>query len=115
MSKSHILLILQIFHTIIFVVCIGALLPLGAYALTGEGMVLAIYALIPPVLVFIGLFLNGWTCILQTWAKRLTGITDGWARDVLFLPESWATRTVQVMVPVFVVVVGAAALRWALG
>lgn len=115
MSNERILLILQVFHTLVFIVCIGALLPLAGYAVTGRGLALAAWSLVPPVIVFIGLMLNGWTCILQTWAKRLTGTEDGWARDVLFLPESWATRVVRVMVPVFIIVVGAGAARFATG
>lgn len=115
MNKKHILFLLKLVHTLVFVFAIGSLIPVASYALTGQGLAAALWALLLPLGIFIGLQLNGGTCILQTWAKQLIGINEGWARDVFFLPESWAIRTVAVMVPVFFAVVGAAAVRWAVG
>ncbi|MBR9825116.1 MAG: hypothetical protein GYB36_04840 [Alphaproteobacteria bacterium] len=114
MDRNRILFLLQLVHTLIFIAALSTLLPLGWYALTGQGERVAIYVLLVPVAIFIGLMLNQGTCILQSWAKRLTGTQTGWARDILFLPESWALRVVPVMLPVFVVVIAAAGVRWAL-
>ena len=109
------LFLLQLVHTIVFIVCIATLVPMGWYALSGEGLGLAFWALMPPLGVFIGLQLNGGRCILQTLAREMTGVDRDdprWVRDILFLPESWALRVVKVMVPVFVLVVGSAAVRF---
>ncbi|WP_300551902.1 hypothetical protein [Maricaulis sp.] len=104
---------LRFIHTLVFAYCIATLIPMSAYALTGEGERVALIGLIGPVLVFLGLMLNRGTCILQTLAKRLTGTTDGWVRDIFFLPESWALQVVKVMLPVFVLVIGGVGLRFA--
>lgn len=106
---------LRFVHTVIFAYCIATLIPMSAYALTGEGQRVALTALIGPVLVFLGILLNRGTCILQTLAKRLTGTEEGWVRDIFFLPESWALRVVKVMVPVFVLVIGGVAVRLTAG
>ena len=53
--------------------------------------------------------------ILQTLARRMSGVAEDdprWVRDILFLPESWAVRVVKIMVPVFVVTVSGAAIRF---
>ncbi|MDF1767643.1 hypothetical protein [Maricaulis sp.] len=108
------LFLLQLVHTMVFIVCIACLLPIGWYAASGDGAVWAIWALLPPVGVFLGLLLNRGRCILQTLARRMRGIeeTDSrWVRDILFLPESWALRVVPVMVPVFLLVIVASASR----
>ncbi len=103
---------LKLVHTLVFVACIAMLVPLGYYALTGEGGRWAILALLPPLGVGLGLLLNRGTCILQTLACRMTGRTEGWERDVFFLPESWALKVIPVMVPLFsVLVLGALARR----
>lgn len=104
---------LRFVHTLVFAYCVATLIPMSAYALTGEGQHVALTALIGPVLVFFGLVLNRGTCILQTLAKRLTGTQEGWVRDIFFLPESWALRVVKVLLPVFVLVIGGVALRFA--
>ena len=103
---------LRLVHTLIVVVCIAMLVPLAHYALTGNGGRWAVLALLPPLGILIGILLNRGTCILQTLACRMTGRTEGWERDVFFLPESWALKVIPVMVPVFsVVVLGALARR----
>ena len=87
---------------------------MGWYAASGHGAVWAIWALLPPLGVFVGLVLNRGRCILQTLARRLRGIEESdphWVRDILFLPESWALKVVPVMVPVFVLVIVASAFR----
>jgi len=114
MKTPHLLFLLQAVHTLIVVVCVAGLAPMVFYALTGEGLVIALGALALPVIVVIGLLLNRGTCILQTLGKRMTGTTDGWARDVLFLPESWALKVVPVMVPVFVITGVGMVIRWGL-
>jgi hypothetical protein len=105
------LFLLKLVHTAVFAICLACLGAIGVFALSGHGRTLALWALVPPVLVFIGLQLNRGECILQTWARRLTGQTDGWARDVFWLPESWALRTVPVMLPVALVLLAGMALR----
>jgi hypothetical protein len=114
MSVPARLFLLRFTHTLVFAICVATLIPFTAYATTGEGRQWALWALIPPVGVFIGLMLNGGRCILQTLARRWTGTPDGlWARDIFFLPESWAVRVVKVMLPIFVLAIGAVAGRLA--
>ena len=109
------LFLLQLVHTLVFAVCIATLGPLGWYALSGQGQTLALWALLPPIGIFVGLQLNGGRCILQTLARRWSGVAEDdprWVRDILFLPESWAVRVVRIMLPVFVITVGAAGVRF---
>ena len=108
MSVAARLFLLRLVHTLVFAVCVATLLPFAVYAATGEGRQLALWALTPPIGVFIGLLLNRGSCILQTLARRWTGTPDGlWARDIFCLPESWAVRVVRVMLPLFVLAIGA--------
>ena len=106
---------LRLIHTLIVIACVGMLIPLGHYALTGNGGRWAILALLPPLGILVGILLNRGTCILQTLACRMTGRTEGWERDVFFLPESWALKVIPVMVPVFSVTVLGALARWLFG
>jgi len=108
------LFLLQFVHTIVFVVCLASLLPMGWYAASGQGAIWALWALLPPLGVFVGLVLNRGRCILQTLARRMRGVAKidpRWVRDILILPESWALKVVPVMLPVFVLVIVAAAIR----
>lgn len=108
------MLLLRVVHTLVLVICIASLLPMGWFAVTGLGRSWAIWALLPPVGVFVGLLLNRGRCILQTLARRLERVPiddPRWVRDILWLPEAWALRVVPVMLPVFVLVIGAALIR----
>ena len=106
---------LRLVHTLIVIACVSMLIPLYHYALTGEGALWAALALIAPMGVLIGILLNGGTCILQTLACRMTGRTEGWDRDVFFLPESWAVKVVPATVPVFTLGVLGSLARWFFG
>ncbi|WP_203291134.1 hypothetical protein [Maricaulis parjimensis] len=103
---------LRLVHTLIVILCVGMLIPLYHYALTGNGGLWAALAMVAPMAVLIGILLNKGTCILQTLACRMTGRTEGWERDVFFLPESWALKVIPVTVPVFTLGVFAALARW---
>lgn len=108
------LFLLQLVHTVVFVVCVASLVPMGWYAASGQGAIWAAGALLPPLGVFVGLLLNRGRCILQTLARRMCGIADTdprWVRDILILPESWALKVVPVMLPVFVLIIAAAIVR----
>ena len=110
-----VLFLLRLVHTAIFVVCLTCLGLIAVYDLSGRGLVPALWALVPPALVGLGLLLNRGDCILQTWAKRLTDSGEAWASDVFFLPESWALRTVPVMLPLALVLVAAMPVRYLAG
>ncbi|XBQ16796.1 MAG: hypothetical protein ABL308_02725 [Oceanicaulis sp.] len=105
------LFVLQVFHTLVFIAAISCLAVLWVYALTGRLARLAPWALGFPVAIFAGVMING-ECVLQTWAKRLSGIEEGWARDILFLPEAVALSTIPVCVPVFAVTLLVVAARF---
>ena len=108
------LFILKLVHTLIFIAAIGTLIPFTWYAATGRQGEFAGWAALLPIGILAGIILNRGSCILQSWAKQLEGREEGWARDVFFLPESWAVRTVPVMIPVFALAIGAALLRFLL-
>lgn len=103
--RSRALFLLRLVHTGVFAVCLTCIGVIAVYDVTGIGREPALWALLPPVLVFIGLQFNRGECILQTWAKRLSGQTEGWTRDVFWLPEDWALRVVPVMTPLAIVLI----------
>ena len=105
------LFILQLVHTVVWVIAVTMVIGLAAYVLTGRFERIVPWALGVPVLIFIGILING-ECILQTWARELSGIEEGWARDILFLPEPVARATMPVCVPAFALIGSAAAWRW---
>jgi hypothetical protein len=90
LAASSWLLLLQVVHTLIVAGCIACLGMITVYAVTGIGPWLALIAILPPAGVGAGLLLNRGECIMQVWARELAGIETCWARDGLFLPESWA-------------------------
>ncbi|KAA5803793.1 hypothetical protein F1654_08315 [Alkalicaulis satelles] len=105
---------IQLAHFLIYVAALAMLAGMAVYALSGR---LARY--IPlflgyPLAILAGYLANGNRCILQTWARALTGVEDGWARDILFLPEIVAVNTMAVCIPVFVLAALAVIARWAL-
>ncbi|MGJ3231953.1 MAG: hypothetical protein ACFE0P_09155 [Oceanicaulis sp.] len=102
---------LQLLHTLVYAAAIGCLAVLWIYALTSRLARIAPYALGFPVAIFAGVLING-ECVLQTWAKRLSGVEDGWARDILLLPEALALSTIDICVPVFALTLLAAAARF---
>lgn len=99
---------LRAVHTAVFAVCISCIGVVAVYDITGLGRAAALWALVPPGLVFCGLVLNRGECILQTMARRLAGQSDPsvWVRDVFWLPQSWALRVVPVLVPVSIILLG---------
>lgn len=110
-----VLFVLRLMHTAVFALCLTCLGLIAHYDLTGRGLVPALWALLPPALVGLGLLLNRGECILQSWARQLTGSGEAWARDVFFLPESWALRTVPVMLPLSLVLIAAIPVRYLFG
>tara|TARA_R110000868_G_scaffold45045_3_gene149862 strand:- start:2055 stop:2459 length:405 start_codon:yes stop_codon:yes gene_type:complete len=113
-SASAWLLLLQIVHTLIVAGCIACLGMITLYAVTGIGPWLALIAILPPAGVGAGLLLNRGECIMQVWARELAEIETGWARDVLFLPESWALKVVPALLPLFLLAGGGMLVRFAL-
>ncbi|WP_420430269.1 hypothetical protein [Hyphobacterium sp.] len=114
MTVENQLFWLRLMHTVIFAVCMVALLVMIVFALTGGWRTAALWSLIAPVTILAGLWLNSGRCVLQTRARKLTGISEGWARDIFFLPESWATRVVRLFVLPFTLAVTGTLLRFAL-
>jgi hypothetical protein len=105
------LFLLQLGHTLIYMVAWGCLAGLWVYGLTGRGRkALPVFFGVPAV-ISLGLLLNNGDCIFQSWARQLTGIEDGWARDLLFIPETWALDTAVITAPLFLGGLLAAAVR----
>jgi hypothetical protein len=96
---------LRLVHTIIFALCLAALAILAVFAISGLWRQAAIGALAAPFIILAGLLINRGRCLLQTRARKLMGMEDGWARDIFFLPESWAIRVVKVFIPPFTLAV----------
>ena len=95
------LFLLQLGHTLIYLAAWGCLIGLWVYGLTGRWRRgLPIFLGLPAV-ISLGLLLNGGDCIFQTWARRLTGVEEGWVRDLLFIPEPLALDTVIITAPLF--------------
>lgn len=105
---------LRLIHTLLFAACMAALAILIVFAISGVWRTGAVWALIAPFTILAGLLLNGGRCILQTRARKLMGMDDGWARDIFFLPESWAIRVVKIFVPPFTLAVTGTLVRLAL-
>lgn len=47
------------------------------------------FALAWPLLNWVLLLANSMECPMQSWAKDLAGVQDGWVRDLYLVPESW--------------------------
>lgn len=105
---------LRLVHTLIFAACLVALVILSVFAASGLWRSTAIWALIAPFGILAGLLLNRGQCTLQTRAQKLMGVENGWARDIFFLPESWAIRVVRVFVPPFALAVLGSLIRLAM-
>lgn len=115
MSPTTQLFWLRLAHTIIFIACLIALGCLALFAITGLGRIVALWSLMAPFIILAGLLINRGRCLLQTRARKLMGINGGWARDIFFLPESWAIRVVKVFIPPFTLAVVGTLLRLSLG
>ncbi|HYF22429.1 MAG TPA: hypothetical protein VD929_03430 [Caulobacteraceae bacterium] len=114
MSTEARLFWLMTVHTAVFALAVAAVLYALARGLVGgdlagDGLLWA--ALAFPALIELGRRLNRAQCVLQTWARRLRGIEDGWARDVWWIPERWAVRVPAAMTPVYVLALGLCAGR----
>ncbi|WP_421789526.1 hypothetical protein [Hyphobacterium sp.] len=114
MSPEAELFWLRLIHTIIFAACLVALGVLIVFAVSGLWRSAAVWALIAPFAILTGLILNGGRCVLQTRAQKLLGLHGRWARDIFFLPESWAIRVVEVLAPPFTLAVVGTLTRLAL-
>jgi hypothetical protein len=102
-------------HTAVVLVSISAI----AYALwrgltgwAGAADPWLLAALAWPAVIGAGLALNRGQCVMQSWARRLSGVDGGWARDMLWVPETWAVRIPQVFTPPYLVAVGLCVGRW---
>ncbi|MEE2526659.1 hypothetical protein V0U79_09790 [Hyphobacterium sp. HN65] len=113
MSPEIQLFWLRLAHTVIFGACLAALACLAIFAVSGAGRTAAIWSLVAPFTILAGLLINRGRCFLQTRARRLMGMDEGWARDIFFLPESWAVRVVKVFFPPFTLAVLGTLLRLA--
>jgi hypothetical protein len=114
MTTDQQLFWLRLVHTAILAACLAALAVLIVFATTGHWRMAAIWALIAPFTILAGLLINRGRCVLQTRARKLTGQPDGWARDIFFLPESWAVRVVRAFILPFTLAVIGTLARLAL-
>jgi hypothetical protein len=108
MSPQARLGVLMVAHTAVVAVSITAIgygLWRGLFGFK-EGDLLLALALAWPALIGLGLLLNRGECLLQTWARRLAGRENGWTRDMLWVPEAWATRIPQVFTPPYLIALG---------
>jgi len=101
-------------HTAVVALAVPAVLYALARGLVGgelqaDGLLWAALAL--PALIEAGRRLNGARCVLQTWARRLRGVEDGWARDVWWIPERWAVRIPALTAPAYLLALGLCAGR----
>ncbi len=97
------LLVLQIAHSLIYVLAVLCIAGTWRFALTGRGRGVLPVCLALPVLIGLGLVLNQGDCIFQSWARDLAEAPDGvWVRDLLWLPESVARATPALFTPIFV-------------
>lgn len=105
------LFLLQAVHTLVTLLALSSLVPMAVYAWTGEGLNLALWALCLPLGILSGLLLNDGRCVLQDLARKWSGQHEGWARDILLLPERWALNLVPATTPFFALVIGALCMR----
>lgn len=96
------LLVLQVIHSLIYVLAVLCIAGTWRFALTGQGRAVLPVCIGLPVLIGLGLVLNEGDCLFQSWARDLTGAPDGvWVRDLVLLPEGVARSTPLIFTPVF--------------
>ena len=103
---------LQLVHTLIYGGAWACLAGLWVYALTGRLERALPVFIAAPVLIGVGLALNGGECVFQTWAKTLSGVEEGWARDILILPEALVLGTVSITAPILIFGLAGALFRF---
>lgn len=107
------LLTIQIVHSLIYLAALACIAGVWIYALTG-----ALRRALPlcagaPLLIGLGLVLNGGDCLFQSWARQLSGADgEAWVRDLLWLPEAVAVNTPLIFGPVFAAGMLLALQRW---
>ncbi len=84
------------FHLILVIIGFAAGPYIGWMAIKQKRSNLLWAALAFPPAIAIAQLLNGGECILQTWAKEMRGIEEGWARDIYLLPEWFAQYVVLI-------------------
>ena len=84
------------FHLIVVIAAFAAGPYIAWKAIRKETSFLLYGALALPIFIIVGIGLNGGECLLQTWAKQLRGVEEGWARDIYLLPEWFAHQVVFV-------------------
>lgn len=107
-----VLFAIQLAHFIIYIAAMAMLAGMAAYALTGRLERFMPVCLGFPLVILAGYLANSNQCILQTWARSLTGVEEGWARDIVFLPEIVAVNTMRVCIPVFMIAAAGVTARW---
>ena len=112
-TNSPLLMLLMAAHLGVVILATAAIAYLWFRSLTSAAATdpLLWAALMFPGLIGLGRYANGVECVLQTWAKRLRGVETGWARDVLWLPESWAQAIPPVCTPLYLLGAGLAVGR----
>jgi hypothetical protein len=106
------LLVLQITHSLIYVLAVACIIGTWRFALTGKGRALSPVFIGLPVLIGLGLALNDGDCIFQSWARDMSGAPDDvWVRDLLFLPETVARSTPLIFTPPFMLGAGLSLYR----
>lgn len=97
------LLVLQLVHSLIYILAVLCIAGTWRFALTGKGRAALPVCIGLPVLIGLGLVLNDGDCLFQSWARELTGAPDGvWVRDLVVLPEAVARATPLIFTPIFV-------------
>ncbi|MBU6298461.1 MAG: hypothetical protein KGJ79_02645 [Alphaproteobacteria bacterium] len=100
MTNATLLHILIASHTLIAALSVASVAYVYYAALAKRHRAkdtLLVLALLWPAAIVALLFANGMQCVMQMWAKQLTGQHTGWVRDIYWLPESW----VRLVPPVF--------------
>lgn len=106
MSDDLKLHLIKGFHTLVVALSTLAVIYIFycAFLKTSWHVLLGI-AMAYPLAICIGRLLNGRECILQTWAKKLQGIEEGWAPDIYFLGQNLALRVVVVTAIFYVIAI----------
>jgi hypothetical protein len=112
-KPNYLLQIVLACHSLVTVATIALICYLVYGGLAGlplRSHPLLFFALIWPFLIGVQLILNRGDCVFQTCAKALNGRTGGWARDLYFVPESWARHIPIIFTPLYLV--GVALVLW---
>lgn len=94
---------IQSAHTLIYIAAVFCIGWIWVFVLTGHGRNGLPACIAFPLLIGIGLLLNGGECFFQTFARAASGDESaGWTRDLLLIPEAIAVHTPLIFTPPFV-------------